>query len=596
MEELTNKQFGNLGERKVGEWAERSGMTVTEPGEDERGWDLLLEFDLRDDESATSDEPLDRDSREFKAYAQVKTTSRTPGKWPIKLSNLARLVQHVVPSYVVVLEMDSRYPDSEVDTAYVVHIGRDIIADVLEKQRELEHKRLQAKAEGEEPEPVKLRDHKLSVSYEGHSLSEPSYRAFREALVEPLQGSPQQYFEWKKRVYETVGYEEQSGMAVATGEFSIRLPEEYQDSPEYYFVDAAFDKVDPMEVTGGEVREHRFDIPAAPTAIPESFLEVAPPTQPVEVKFERPGLGNRITSHGTLQVVSIPSSDGGQYSAANLSVARTELTYRDKTELLEVRFGFDIEPGAYRLDKLWQTAELAAFMREAGENKQDVQVKIKKQDAENWDFLPTLEISESASFADLQSEGVDAFISAARHAHKIAGDLDMHRHLEVSIQQLYKYRTALQTYSQMCRVQQGQSTNEGLFMLFEQELEPTEEFLEEGNEACFVDLVSFPLGDQLVVVSFGVSGQLLSLEVQESDTEDERNRKQSAIAQLPSHVEGYELSMEDIFYLQPYRFEYGEDVPGKEVFLEDPFEEAVDNCRSILSLTEDSQLALYEVE
>lgn len=596
MEELTNKQFGNLGERKVGEWAERSGMTVTEPGEDERGWDLLFEFDLRDDESATSDEPLDRDSREFKACAQVKTTSRTPGHRRIKLSNLASLVQHGGPSYIVVLEMDSKYRDAEVNTAYLVHVGRDLIADVLEKQRELEHERLQAKAEGEDPEPIKLRDHKLSVSYEGHSLSEPSYRAFREALVEPLRGNPQRYFEWKRQVYETVGYDEKSGMAMATGEFSIRIPEEYQDSPEDYFVDAAFDKADPMEVTGGEVREHRFDIPAAPTAIPESLLKVEPPTQHVEVKFKRPGLGNRITSDGKLQRVSIPSySDDEQYTAANLSVGHTDLTFREMGDQVKVEFGLDVEPGTYRLEELWKTVELASFIRKGGKNEQDIQVKLRNQDSRGWDSLPTLEISKSVSFADLQTEGVSAFISAVRHAHQIASDLDVHHRLEVSIHQIYKYRAALKTYSQMCRVQQGESTNEGLFIAFEQGHKPDGEFLEVGDEACFVDLVSFQLGDQLIVVSFGLGGRLLSLEVQENDTEDESYRKQSAIDQLPDHVESYELSMEDVFYLQPYRFEYGEDVPSKEVFLEAPFEEAVDNCRSILSLAEDGQLALYEV-
>lgn len=597
MEELTNKKLGNLGERKVAEWAERSGMTVTEPGEDEKGWDLLLEFDLRDDESATSDESLDRDSREFKAFAQVKTTSRTPGQWRIKLSNLASLVQHGGPSYIVVLEVDSKDRDAEVNTAYVVHIGRDVIAEVLEKQRELEHERLQAKAEGEEPEPIKLRDHKLSVSYEDHSLSEPSYGAFREALVEPLQGSPQQYLEWKTQVYKTVGYDEQTGMAMASGEFSIRLPEEYQDSPEDYFVDAAFDKVDPMEVTGGEIREHRFDIPAAPTAIPESFLKVEPPTQHVEVKFKRPGLGNRITSDGKLQRVSIPSSsDGEQYTAINLSVGHTDLTFRDMGDQVKVEFGLDVETGTYRLGELWQTVRLASFIREGGKNEEDIQVKLKKQDTGDWNFLPTLEISESVSFADLQTEGVSAFISAVRHAYQLANDLDVHHRLEVSIQQLYKYRAALKTYSQMCRVQKGESTNEGLFIAFEQKPKSAKEFLEVGNDACFVDLVSFQLGDQLIVVSFGLGGQLLSLEVQESDTEDERNRKQSAIDQLPSHVEGYELSMEDIFYLQPYRFEYGEEIPSKEAFLEGPFGEAVDNCRSILSLAENGQLALYEVD
>ena len=104
MEKLTNKKFGNLGERKVAEWAERAGMTVTEPGEDEKGWDLFLEFDLRDEEASTTDQPPDRDNREVKALVQIKTTSRAPGKWRIKLSNLVSLAEHGGPSYVVVLE------------------------------------------------------------------------------------------------------------------------------------------------------------------------------------------------------------------------------------------------------------------------------------------------------------------------------------------------------------------------------------------------------------------------------------------------------------------------------------------------------------
>jgi len=596
MEELTNKKFGNLGERKVAEWGDRSGMTVTEPGEDERGWDLLLEFDLRDDESATADEPLDKDSRLFRALVQVKTKSRTPGRCQIKLSNLSSLVEHGGPSYVVVLEMDSKYPDAEVGTAYVVHIGRDIISDVLKKKRELEYGRLQEKSDGQNPSPIQLNKHTLSVVYDKHSLSEPSSYAFRETLVEPLQGSPRFYFEWKTNIYKNVGYDQQTGMAVATGEFSIRLPEEYQDSPEDYFVDAAFGKVAPMEIAGGEVREHRFDIPSAPATIPESILEVGLPTRKVEAKFERPGLGNRITSDGKLQLVSIPHSEGGQYEAANLSVAHTDLTYRDKGDLLEVNFGFDIEPGEYRLNELLKTAELASFMTEAGENEEDVRVEIKSQANGNWDSLPTLEISESAAFEELQSEGVKRFISSTRNANQLVDDLGIHRQLEVSVGQLHKYRTALQTYSEFSRVQGGQSTNEGLFMGFEKEPESSEEFLEEGAEVCFVDLISLRLGKQLIVISFGLSGQVSSLRVRDEDTPEERHRKESATAQLPDHTEGYELSIEEIFYLQPYSFERGEDTPEKDIFLKDPFEKAISNCQSILSLTQDGQLTLYAVE
>lgn len=596
MEELTNKELGNLGERKVGEWAERSGMTVTEPGEDKKGWDLLLEFNLRDNESSTTNEPLDKDSREFKALCQVKTTSRTPGRWSIKLSNLVSLVEHGGPSYVVVLEVDSKYRDAEVVAAYVVHVGYDIIADVLKKQRKIEYDYLQAKADEKDPKPIQLNNYKLSIVYKDLSIPEPSYCSFRKAIVNHLKGNPHRYLEWKRQIYETVGYDEQTGMAVATGEFSIRLPEEYQDSPEEYFADASFGKEDSINITGGEVREYRFDIPSAPTAIPESSLKVEPPTQEVEAKFERPGLGNRIISDGTLQVVSIPFSDGEIYEAVKLSVAGTNLIYRHKRDLLEVKFGFDIDMRPYPLEKLWKTAELAYFMREAGDNEEDVRVSVKNQSTGDWSPLPRLSISESVSFEDLQREEIKMFISQVSHAHRLALNLNIYYQLEVSIEQIHKYKSELSTYFELYRSQKGQPTSNVILIFFEQEPDSSNVFLKEGTETCFVDLISLWLGDQLVVISFGLSGKLSPLEVNEGNMSDLSYSNKISTSQLPNHSEGYELSIEEVFYLQPYSFESAEDTPDREIFLKDPFDQAVSNCPRILSLTESGQLALHTVE
>jgi len=595
MDSLSNEELGDLGEDVVREWARRAGMERSTPDKDRKGWDLFLEFRLRDEEVQNSDKPLDKDSREVKALIQVKTTSRTPGQRRIKLSNLVSLVEHGGPSYIVVLEMDSRYPDAEVETAYVVHVGRDIIADVLKKKRELENKRLQAEADGEDPEPIQLHKHRIPVVYEDFPLHEPSYRVFREALVDPLEGDPQQYLEWKRRVYKTVGYSE-TGMATAVGRFSIQLPEEYQGSPEDYFADSAFGKVAPMEVTGGEMRDLRFNIPSNSTPIPESSLKVDSPTQEVKIKFERQGLGNRLKTDGEIQIVMLPSSDGEKYMAANLSVARAELIYRDRGDLTEVNFGFDIEPGNYYLDELWETARLASFLREAGENEEDVQIEIKYLTTGEWEPLPTLKMSESVSLKDLQTDGVRLFTSATEHARQLADDLQMHDQLEVSIEQLYTYRTVLRIYSELRHVQEGQSTGEGVFMGFDKNSEVPEEIRRENSEVCFIDLMSLELGQQLIVVSFGLSGQLSSLDISEKDTPDERERKRSAAAQLPESVEGYELSIENVFYLQPYYFERGENTPARKVFLEGAFEKATDNCQYVLSLIEAGELVMYVME
>lgn len=595
MEPLSNDEMGDLGEDVVRKWARRAGIECSTPDKDRKGWDLFLEFRLRDDEVSDVDKPLDKDSREVKALAQVKTTSRTPGQWRIKLSNLVSLVEHGGPSYIVVLEMDSKYPDAEVETAYVVHVGRDLIAEVLEKQRELEYERLQAKAEGEDPESVQLHKHKLPVLYEDSPLPVPSYRSFREALVAPLRGDPQRYLDWKREVYEGVGYDEETGMAIAKGKFSIRLPEEYQDSPEDYFVDTAFDRVDSMKVEGGEIHDIRFGIPSEPEPLPESQLFVDVQSRKVKARLRRPGLGNRITVRGEEQFVELPAEDGSPYRAVRLLLAHAELIYRTGKGPMEIKFGFDLDTGRYPLEDLWKTADLAVFMREAGENKQDVEVQVRGQSSDQWARLPKLEISESVSFEDLHNEEVRLFISATRHARRLADDLDIRAQLDVSIEQLHTYRTVMHTYSELCRVQDGQSTNEGLFMGFDRVSEIPEELLEGKSEVCFVDLMSLQLGDHLIVISFGLSGQLSSLEVSKEDTPGEVERKRSATAQLANGVDGYELSIEEVFYLQPYCFEQGEDTPGREVFLKDPFEGAVGRCQCILSLTEAGDLAMYVV-
>jgi hypothetical protein len=291
------------------------------------------------------------------------------------------------------------------------------------------------------------------------------------------------------------------------------------------------------------------------------------------------------------------NSNGNPYTAAKLSLAYSDLIFREGDGQLEIRFGFDIDSGTFPLDKLWETADLAQFIREAGEEQQDVTIQFKEQTSPEWVSLPKLEMSEPASISDLQSEEVRTFVSMVKHAKRLANDANLPRKTETSIEQLFESRVPLVTYFGMRQVREGQSTSVGFFFAFDEVLNDSTEFpIVDVPGVGLAEIISLKLGDFTVVVSFAISGVLSPIEVEEGDSQEERSRKEGALASLPDDKEAYELRINSTSYLQPYYFEANETMPDKSVFLRDAFETAFKKCHTVLSISEEGFVVAHTAE
>lgn len=130
---LATTDIGQIGQKLVCMLASAAGATPNESFNDQRGWDVLLQFDADDDGSG----PLDRALPQRTCWLQVKTTTILKRSWAIKLTNWARMVADPSPWFVVIVHLDATNNASSV---HVVHVDEKWSAVALKELRKASKK------------------------------------------------------------------------------------------------------------------------------------------------------------------------------------------------------------------------------------------------------------------------------------------------------------------------------------------------------------------------------------------------------------------------------------------------------------------------
>lgn len=126
---MVKRNLGRMGETYFNNLCASVGLTCNESNEDNTGWDFIVEYPHEYDNVVLADKSPA--TKEFKI--QVKATDLKKRKLPILLSNLMRLCNTPLPCFILFLEYNNK---PEPEEAFLVHINKDIIFDVLRSARE----------------------------------------------------------------------------------------------------------------------------------------------------------------------------------------------------------------------------------------------------------------------------------------------------------------------------------------------------------------------------------------------------------------------------------------------------------------------------
>lgn len=126
------RDLGGMGESFFHLWCSREGLVANKSLVDRTGWDYLVEFPFLSSPTALN---VHRSAPECKV--QVKATDSNDRKLSIKLSNLRRLATSKTPSFILFLEFNNK---PEPESAFIVHLGKSLIFNILKRIREIESK------------------------------------------------------------------------------------------------------------------------------------------------------------------------------------------------------------------------------------------------------------------------------------------------------------------------------------------------------------------------------------------------------------------------------------------------------------------------
>lgn len=233
---------GDKGEARLAEWCADVRITPNPVRKDRTGWDYLLEFPFEIGASLST-RPLDLQPQPLQCLVQVKSSDSRRRSWGITLSNWDRLVKSPFPAFFLVLEYDRR-PNPQ--RAYLVHIGEQLIYQVLQRERQLQV-----------AEITKLHKIRLSFRYEKADALDSLDGFGLEQAIRKHVPNPRDYEEWKVHTRDSVGYD---GHRVHI-EVSVRSPEADAPASPEEVIDFALGIIPFLELPRAEWKDVRFGIP-----------------------------------------------------------------------------------------------------------------------------------------------------------------------------------------------------------------------------------------------------------------------------------------------------------------------------------------------
>jgi hypothetical protein len=240
------RPVGQLGEALLAKWAAEVGAACNKAVVDRAGWDFLVEFTIGGRQDGKS-LPLDRIPAPLQCLIQVKSTDVASRRVETSLANWLRLVRSPLPTFFLLLSFED---SSECRAAYLSHVNEALIRRTLKRLRSLTTQLSAAE--------LNRRNQSLTVPA-SDLLPECTGKALAEAIHRHVHPDLETYVSNKRRLLETLGYEQGSARLDVT----IRVPESHrQRDARDLLVDFAIGTVKELEVTQGTVTDIRFGIPA----------------------------------------------------------------------------------------------------------------------------------------------------------------------------------------------------------------------------------------------------------------------------------------------------------------------------------------------
>ncbi len=189
MDTLDPGMIGRIGHSSLMKWAPQGGITANSSENDEKGWDVHLQFSPL---GAPHRGPLDTKPLDVSCMVQVKTSTGTPSGIGIKLSNWQQMVADPLPWFVLVVLLDS---DQEPETAFMIHVGSTWATTVLRRLRSLEP-------------GTALHKVKMNVTWNPEDeLPRLHGSAIRDRILATVKPNVAEYVRAKMEHYQNVGYD-----------------------------------------------------------------------------------------------------------------------------------------------------------------------------------------------------------------------------------------------------------------------------------------------------------------------------------------------------------------------------------------------------
>lgn len=517
-----SRNVGGLGEAFLQAWAAEVGIVANKAEVDRGGWDYILELPLGAGEDAERALPLDQSLQPVRGLVQVKSTDKRRGFLTLKLSNLKRLVESLLPAFYLVYEFDEKESPQR---AFLVHVGPSEIRRVKKRLRELSPE-----------ERGRLHKRKMRLTYDSrHELASMSGEALQEAILAHVGRGPQKYGEEKLKTLKTVGYE--------GGHLSFNmlfdLPDDYGDDVEEYLMDFAIGLVPEIEAKKIELRDVRFDIPA-----PDPRHE--------------PGPGKLMLSHGENKELKLVLSAEGLsdvhlsaevfHSSSFLGEGMTDrekmrfsIPYVDlilesgDCPALTAQFELPREHEDVSLADLYSFAQLVLFLEEASEQQTDPSIGFELPNGQSGRLLEL----NAAELRGLQEDILAEIAGAIRDAWRVCQAFDVEQKARPTLRQIEQQKQQLDVFRKL--LQPSPLWSQVNFWMAEEEVDPSE-----VESFGSVHLSSVSVGQLHLVFLLGIVGQPDETELPERFRQPEGENEDEEVPARYAESPRHELVSRDI--------------------------------------------------
>jgi hypothetical protein len=196
-----DRDLGSMGQDYFSFLCAKANITANPSKIDSWGWDFYLEFPQEMHENIS----LDMRASPIKCKVQVKATGKEDKSVQIEISNLEKLVKSPEPVFFCFIGFDK---ESKAQSAYLVHLGKELIGKILKKIRELQYKK------GD----VQLNKHKMSINYRLPDFNVASLDGIEisQKIKEYIPDGIDKYIENKRIWRDEVGFENGHGQITFT--------------------------------------------------------------------------------------------------------------------------------------------------------------------------------------------------------------------------------------------------------------------------------------------------------------------------------------------------------------------------------------------